>query len=230
MGMVNGCPNCIVTWIWPNIFELESFTVYPGGQSPVLSARKIRRFCAVSSGFPLLYLIFKGANQDLTANPIEYVSQFTGWWSLTFLIITLSITPAREIFNQPRLFPLRRTFGLVAFSYASLHMVMWAFVDQLLDVQAIFQDVTERPFIYLGVAAYIGLTLLALTSRWSIRRRIGERSWERLHRGIYVVSLLAVSHFFILVKRDTTEPLLFCFILFVLLAYRAIPKILSMTR
>ena len=196
----------------------------------MLSPRKLRRFCAVSSGFPLLYLIFKGANQDLTANPIEYVSQFTGWWSLTFLIITLSITPAREIFNQPRLFPLRRTFGLVAFSYASLHMVMWAFVDQLFDFQAIFQDVTERPFIYLGVAAYIGLTLLALTSRWSIRRRIGERSWERLHRGIYVVSLLAVSHFFILVKRDTTEPLLFCFILFVLLAYRAIPKILSMTR
>jgi sulfoxide reductase heme-binding subunit YedZ len=187
-------------------------------------------FCVSLSCLPLFYLIIKGANQDLTANPIEYVSQFTGWWSLTFLIITLSITPARELFNQPRLFPLRRTFGLVTFSYASLHMVMWAFVDQLLDVEAIFQDVTERPFIYLGVGAYIGLTILALTSRWSIRRRIGERSWERLHRGIYVVSLLAVSHFFILVKRDTTEPLLFCLVLLVLLGYRGISKILSMTR
>ncbi len=196
----------------------------------MLSARKIRMFCVALSCFPLLYLIFKGANQDLTANPIEYVSQFTGWWSLTFLIITLSITPAREIFNQPRLFPLRRTFGLVTFSYASLHMAMWAFVDQLLDVEAIFQDVTERPFIYLGVGAYIGLTILALTSRWSIRRRIGERSWERLHRGIYVVSLLAASHFFILVKTDTTEPLLFCLVLLVLLGYRGISKILSMTR
>jgi len=195
-----------------------------------LSARKIRLFCVALSCFPLLYLIIKGANQDLTANPIEYVSQFTGWWSLTFLIITLSITPARRIFNQPRLFPLRRTFGLVTFSYASLHMAMWAFVDQLLDVEAIFQDVTERPFIYLGVGAYIGLTILALTSRWSIRRRIGERSWERLHRGIYVVSLLAVSHFFTLVKRDTTEPLLFCLVLLVLLGYRGISKILSMTR
>ncbi len=196
----------------------------------MLSARKVRMFCVALSCFPLLYLVFKGANQDLTANPIEYVSQFTGWWSLTFLIITLSITPARELFNQPRLFPLRRTFGLVTFSYASLHMAMWAFVDQLLDVEAIFQDVTERPFIYLGVGAYIGLTILALTSRWSIRRRIGERSWERLHRGIYVVSLLAVSHFFILVKRDTTEPLLFCLVLLVLLGYRGISKILSMTR
>jgi len=196
----------------------------------VLSARKVRMFCVALSCFPLLYLIFKGANQDLTANPIEYVSQFTGWWSLTFLIITLSITPARKIFNQPRLFPLRRTFGLVTFSYASLHMAMWAFVDQLLDVEAIFQDVTERPFIYLGVGAYIGLTILALTSRWSIRRRIGERSWERLHRGIYVVSLLAASHFFILVKRDTTEPLLFCLVLLVLLGYRGVSKILSMTR
>jgi sulfoxide reductase heme-binding subunit YedZ len=196
----------------------------------VLSARKVRMFCVALSCFPLLYLIFKGANQDLTANPIEYVSQFTGWWSLTFLIITLSITPARKIFNQPRLFPLRRTFGLVTFSYASLHMAMWAFVDQLLDVEAIFQDVTQRPFIYLGVGAYIGLTILALTSRWSIRRRIGERSWERLHRGIYVVSLLAASHFFILVKRDTTEPLLFCLVLLVLLGYRGVSKILSMTR
>ncbi len=196
----------------------------------MLSARKIRLFCVALSCLPLLYLIIKGANQDLTANPIEYVSQFTGWWSLTFLIITLSITPAREIFNQPRLFPLRRTFGLVTFSYASLHMAMWALVDQLLDVAAIFQDVTERPFIYLGVGAYIGLTILALTSRWSIRRRIGERSWERLHRGIYVVSLLAVSHFFILVKTDTTEPLLFCLVLLVLLGYRGISKILSMTR
>jgi len=195
-----------------------------------LSARKIRLFCVALSCFPLLYLIIKGANQDLTANPIEYVSQFTGWWSLTFLIITLSITPAREIFNQPRLFPLRRTFGLVTFSYASLHMAMWAFVDQLLDVEAIFQDVNERPFIFLGVGAYIGLTILALTSRWSIRRRIGERAWERLHRGIYVVSLLAVSHFFILVKRDATEPLLFCLVLLVLLGYRGISKILSMTR
>jgi sulfoxide reductase heme-binding subunit YedZ len=196
----------------------------------VLSARKVRMFCVALSCFPLLYLIFKGANQDLTANPIEYVSQFTGWWSLTFLIITLSITPARKIFNQPRLFPLRRTFGLVTFSYASLHMAMWAFVDQLLDVEAIFQDVTQRPFIYLGVGAYIGLTILALTSRWSIRRRIGERSWELLHRGIYVVSLLAASHFFILVKRDTTEPLLFCLVLLVLLGYRGVSKILSMTR
>ena len=196
----------------------------------MLSARKIRMFCVALSCFPLFYLIIKGANQDLTANPIEYVSQFTGWWSLTFLIITLSITPAREIFNQPRLFPLRRTFGLVTFSYASLHMAMWAFVDQLLDVEAIFQDMTERPFIYLGVGAYIGLTILALTSRWSIRRWIGERSWERLHRGIYVVSLLAVSHFFILVKRDTTEALLFCLVLLVLLGYRGISKILSMTR
>ena len=196
----------------------------------MLSARKVRMFCVALSCFPLLYLIFKGANQDLTANPIEYVSQFTGWWSLTFLIITLSITPARKIFNQPRLFPLRRTFGLVTFSYASLHMAMWAFVDQLLDVEAIFQDVTQRPFIYLGVGAYIGLTILALTSRWSIRRRIGERAWERLHRGIYVVSLLAVSHFFILVKRDATEPLLFCLVLLVLLGYRGISKILSMTR
>ena len=187
-------------------------------------------FCVALSCFPLLYLIFKGANQALTANPIEYVSQFTGWWSLTFLIITLSITPAREIFNQPRLFPLRRTFGLVTFSYASLHMAMWAFVDQLLDVEAIFQDVNERPFIFLGVGAYIGLTILALTSRWSIRRRIGERSWELLHRGIYVVSLLAASHFFILVKRDTTEPLLFCLVLLVLLGYRGVSKILSMTR
>ena len=187
-------------------------------------------FCVALSCFPLLYLIIKGANQDLTANPIEYVSQFTGWWSLAFLIITLSITPAREIFNQPRLFPLRRTFGLVTFSYASLHMAMWAFVDQLLDVESIFQDVTQRPFIYLGVGAYIGLTILALTSRWSIRRRIGERSWELLHRGIYVVSLLAASHFFILVKRDTTEPLLFCLVLLVLLGYRGISKILSMTR
>jgi len=196
----------------------------------VLSARKVRMFCVALSCFPLLYLIFKGANQDLTANPIEYVSQFTGWWSLTFLIITLSITPARKIFNQPRLFPLRRTFGLVTFSYASLHMAMWAFVDQLLDIEAIFQDVTERPFIFLGVGAYIGLTILALTSRWSIRRRIGERSWELLHRGIYVVSLLAASHFFILVKRDTTEPLLFCLVLLVLLGYRGVSKILSMTR
>jgi len=196
----------------------------------VLSARKVRMFCVALSCFPLLYLVFKGANQDLTANPIEYVSQFTGWWSLTFLIITLSITPARKIFNQPRLFPLRRTFGLVTFSYASLHMAMWAFVDQLLDVEAIFQDVTQRPFIYLGVGAYIGLTILALTSRWSIRRRIGERSWELLHRGIYVVSLLAASHFFILVKRDTTEPLLFCLVLLVLLGYRGVSKILSMTR
>ena len=196
----------------------------------MLSARKVRMFCVALSCFPLLYLIFKGANQDLTANPIEYVSQFTGWWSLTFLIITLSITPARKIFNQPRLFPLRRTFGLVTFSYASLHMAMWAFVDQLLDVEAIFQDVIQRPFIYLGVGAYIGLTILALTSRWSIRRRIGERSWELLHRGIYVVSLLAASHFFILVKRDTTEPLLFCLVLLVLLGYRGVSKILSMTR
>ncbi|MCW5619780.1 MAG: sulfoxide reductase heme-binding subunit YedZ [Burkholderiales bacterium] len=180
----------------------------------------IRRAVFVACLLPLVRLAWLGAQGGLGANPIEYITRSTGWWTLSFLMITLSITPLRRLTNLNWLLRLRRMFGLFAFFYAALHFGIYLWLDQFFDWTEIVKDIAKRPFITVGFAAFVLLLPLAATSTNAMVRRLGARRWQLLHRLIYVIAILGVVHFWWLVKKDITEPVLFACVLAVLLGAR----------
>ncbi len=171
---------------------------------------------------PLGLLIWRGFTGGLTANPIEFITHTTGWWTLAFLMITLGVTPLRRLLDMPWLLRLRRMLGLYAFFYASLHFLTWLVVDQFFDWQAIVKDIAKRPYITVGFSAFLLLLPLAATSTNAMVRRLGAARWQSLHRLVYVIAILGVVHFWWLVKKDIREPALFATILTVLLGTRLV--------
>lgn len=169
---------------------------------------------------PLARLAWLGVAHKLGANPIEYITHSTGWWALAFLMATLSVTPLRRLAGLPWLLRLRRMLGLYAFFYASLHFVTYLWLDQFFDLSEILKDIAKRPFITVGFTAFVLLIPLALTSTNAMVRRLGARRWQALHRLVYLIATLGVVHFWWLVKRDITEPLLFAVVLATLLIIR----------
>ena len=168
---------------------------------------------------PLARLVYGGFANSLGANPIETITRSTGWWTLFLLMTTLAVTPLRRWSGANWLLRLRRMLGLFAFFYASVHFMTFVWFDHWFDVAEILNDVVKRPFVTVGFAAYLLLLPLAATSTNRMVRRLG-RNWQRLHRLIYVIATLGVVHFWWLVKRDVTEPLLFALVLAVLLGVR----------
>ncbi len=171
---------------------------------------------------PLGLLIWRGFTGGLTANPIEFITHTTGWWTLAFLMITLAVTPLRRLLDMPWLLRLRRMLGLYVFFYASLHFLTWLVVDQFFDWQAIVKDIAKRPYITVGFSAFLLLLPLAATSTNAMVRRLGAARWQSLHRLVYVIAILGVVHFWWLVKKDIREPALFAMILTVLLGARLV--------
>ena len=162
-------------------------------------------------GFPLGWL---------GVNPIEFVTRSTGTWTITGLAITLSITPLRRLLNWPWLVRLRRTAGLLAFFYASLHFTTYLWFDRFFDVDDIIKDIIKRPFITVGFAAFVLLIPLAATSKNSIIKKLGARLWQRIHYLIYLIAILAVIHYWWLVKKDITQPIIYACVFAVLLGLR----------
>jgi sulfoxide reductase heme-binding subunit YedZ len=169
---------------------------------------------------PALRLAWLGWRGGLGANPIEFVTRSTGWWTLALLAVTLSITPLRRLLGQPWLLRLRRMLGLFAFFYAALHFTTYVWLDQFFDVTEIVRDVIKRPFITVGFTAFVLLLPLAATSTSGMVRRLGARRWQMLHRAVYVIAVLGVLHFWWLVKKDVTEPSLFALAIGALLGLR----------
>jgi len=169
---------------------------------------------------PALLLARKAMNGDLGANPIEFITHWTGDWAMRFLCMTLAITPLRSLAGVPNLIRFRRMLGLFAFFYASLHFLTWLVLDQFFDWNAMVKDVVKRPFITAGFTAFVLLIPLAVTSTAGWIRRMGGRRWQMLHRLIYVSACAAVVHYYWLVKSDIRLPLLYGTIIAVLLAYR----------
>ena len=168
---------------------------------------------------PLGLLIVDTFADRLGANPIEEITHRTGEWALRFLLLTLAVTPARLAFNAPRLLAFRRTLGLFAFFYAGLHFTTYIWLDQFFDARAMAADILERPFITLGFAAFVILIPLAATSTGAMMRRLGQR-WQQLHRLVYLATILAVLHFWLLVKADIREPAVYAAVLTFLLGVR----------
>jgi len=169
---------------------------------------------------PLLNLLWRGVRLDLTVNPIEFITHYTGNWTLRFLLITLAITPLRGIFHQPQLIRYRRMAGLFAFFYGLIHLATWIWLDKDFDTREMWDDVIKRRFITAGMTGLLLMSTLAVTSTAGWVRRLGYRRWQLLHRLIYVVALAGVVHYYWLVKSDIRLPLMYGGILAVLLLYR----------
>ena len=171
---------------------------------------------------PLALLGWDAYTQNLGANPIEKITHTTGDWTIRFLLITLSITPARRLFRLPSLIRFRRMLGLFAFFYGCLHFTTYIWLDKFFDIHAMLHDIAKRKFITVGLTAFVMLIPLAITSTAGWIRRLGGKRWQRLHQLIYVSAICGVIHYLWLVKADIRKPLEYGAILAMLLGYRII--------
>ena len=173
---------------------------------------------------PLGLLVHGIVTDNLGANPIEAVTRGLGDWALRLLLITLAVTPLRRFTGLNWLLRLRRMLGLFTFFYATLHMLTYVWLDQFFDWPFILKDIFKRPFITVGFLAFLLLIPLAVTSTNAMMKRLG-RNWSRLHKTVYVIAVLAVLHFWWMVKADIREPALYAGILAVLLGLRLMWKV-----
>jgi len=170
---------------------------------------------------PLGWLGWRAWNQDLSANPIEFITHFTGDWTLRFLVITLAVTPLRKLLALPDLIKFRRMLGLFAFFYGCLHFTTYIWLDKFFDVPEMLHDVAKRPFITAGFTAFVLMIPLALTSTTGWIRRLGGKRWQRLHRLIYISAVAGVVHYYWLVKSAVTRPVFYGVLVALALLIRA---------
>jgi sulfoxide reductase heme-binding subunit YedZ len=168
---------------------------------------------------PAAALVYGFYTNDLTADPGDYITDQTGTWALAFLMITLTVSPLRRLTGWNALVRLRRMLGLFSFFYATLHMLTWVVLFHFFNLTEMLKDIAKRPYITVGMATFLILLSLAVTSNRFAVRRMGRR-WQTLHRLVYVAGVGAVVHFWWLVKADTTEPLRWAMLLAGLLGFR----------
>jgi methionine sulfoxide reductase heme-binding subunit len=176
----------------------------------------------IASLVPFVLLVlgtFGLAGQDLGADPVKKILHVCGKTALNFLILTLLVTPVRDLFGLPQLLRIRRMLGLFAFFYVLVHFTVYLVLDLELDFSTLGEDLAERPYITIGFTAFLMLIPLAVTSTNKMMRRLGRR-WQKLHRLVYVIAILGVWHYYWQVKSDVREPLVYAGILAVLLGYR----------
>ena len=186
----------------------------------ILTSRWTKILVFVLCLVPVGILVWQAFHDDLTANPIEFITHATGDWTLRFIIITLSITPLRKILHVPQLIRFRRMFGLYAFFYGMLHFSIWIGIDKFFDWTEMLKDVQKRRFITVGFTGLVLMMPLAITSTAGWIRRLGGKRWQLLHRAIYLTAIAGVIHYYWLVKSDVRKPLLYAFLVGILLAWR----------
>jgi sulfoxide reductase heme-binding subunit YedZ len=178
----------------------------------------------VNSLIPLALLLTDLYRGRVGPNPLEFATRTTGMLTLVFLSLTVAITPLRRIFGANSLVKFRRMLGLFAFFYGSLHLLTYVWFDRLFNIASTVKDVAQRPFILVGMTAFLLMLPLAITSTNKMVKRLGGKRWARLHRLVYVAAVLGVVHFWMLVKSDVRLPLTFAFIILFLLGYRLLVK------
>lgn len=178
----------------------------------------------VNALVPLVLLLWDVYQKRVGPNPLEFATRTTGMLTLIFLSLTVAITPLRKIFGINSLVKVRRMLGLFAFFYGSLHLLTYVWFDRLFNFISVGQDVVRRPFILVGMIAFVLMVPLAITSTNKMVKRLGGKRWAMLHRLVYVAAVAGVLHFWMLVKSDIRLPLTFGFILLFLLGYRLFVK------
>jgi sulfoxide reductase heme-binding subunit YedZ len=186
----------------------------------VLSSKWTKATIFLLSLVPLGYLVWRAFHRGLTANPIEYLTHFTGDWAIRFLLITLAITPLRSLSNRPQFTRFRRMLGLFGFFYAFLHFSIWFAFDKYFSVPEMWSDIFNRPYITAGMFGFAVLIPLAVTSTAGWVRRLGFKRWQQLHRIVYLAPGAGVVHYWWLVKSDLRMPALYLGILAILMGYR----------
>lgn len=174
---------------------------------------------------PLLKLSSGAYLGKLGANPIEKISHVTGYWTLTFLLITLTPTPLRWLSGWSWLVRLRRMLGLFAFFYGCLHFLTYLVLDQFFDWDGILKDIVKRPYITVGFPAFLSMIPLAITSTDNMIRRLGGKYWRQLHTLVYPCAIGGVVHYWWLVKKDLTNPIIFAGLLGILLGARVVYRL-----
>jgi sulfoxide reductase heme-binding subunit YedZ len=173
---------------------------------------------------PFGQLAYGAYIDDLSANPIEFITRFTGSWALIILIASLAVTPVRRITGWNELIKFRRMLGLFAFFYALMHFSTYLVLDHFFDFRAIGKDILKRPYVTAGFTAFVLMVPLAVTSTATMIRRLGKR-WQQLHRLVYIAAIAGVIHFYWLVKADISRPVQYGGVLVLLLGYRLAVKL-----
>src|SRR5215831_12627762 len=185
-----------------------------------IDVRYVRPLLFVICFLPAAVLVGEIVSGGLGANPLEAIRDSTGIWTLRFLLITLAISPLRRLTKWHNIIKLRRTFGLFAFFYATLHFVSYIWLDQFFAFGEMLKDFAKRPFIMAGYASFIILIPLAITSTSKWILRLGGKRWQLLHRLVYLSAAAGVLHYFWRVKLDVQRPVIYGIILAVLLVLR----------
>jgi sulfoxide reductase heme-binding subunit YedZ len=190
----------------------------------VLGSEPIRRAIYIVGMIPAVWTFYLGIVDQLGADPQKTLERTLGLWALRYLIVGLAITPLRRL-GGPNLVRYRRAVGLLAFYYAALHLTVYTLLDQGLDLAAIWADIVKRPYITVGMAAFIVLVPLAVTSNAPMIRRLGGAAWQRLHRLVYLAAAAGALHFIMLVKSWPAEPVIYAGLVAALLLYRLAAKV-----
>ena len=169
---------------------------------------------------PLAVLAFRAWRDDLTANPISFITNTLGDWTFRFLLACLALTPLRIVTGMGWQMTLRRLLGLFAFSYAATHFSVWIFLDHFFNWSQMGADIVKRPYITVGMLALTSLIPLAATSTTGMIRRLGPRNWKRLHRLVYFVSVCAALHFLWLAKVGRRDQYVYAAVVALLLGVR----------
>ena len=175
--------------------------------------------------FPSLLWAYQFVTGNLGVNPIEKLMDELGLMALRLIILTLMITTLSNIKSLKSIVVLRRMIGLFAFYYVCLHFSTYIVLDHFLDMQFIIQDIIKRPFITFGFISFLFLIPLASTSTNNMIKRLGFKLWKKIHYLIYPVAILASMHFYVLVRADKTEPVIYMGIIILLLLQRIFKKL-----
>ena len=175
--------------------------------------------------FPSLLWAYQFVTGNLGVNPIEKLMDELGLMALRLIIITLMITTLSNIKPLKSIVVLRRMIGLFAFYYVCLHFSTYIVLDHFLDMQFIIQDIIKRPFITFGFISFLFLIPLASTSTNNMIKRLGFKLWKKIHYLIYPVAILASMHFYVLVRADKTEPVIYMGIIILLLLHRIFKRL-----
>ncbi|MBM6595869.1 protein-methionine-sulfoxide reductase heme-binding subunit MsrQ [Microvirga pudoricolor] len=193
-----------------------------GTQKRGIAVPRIPTLLVYIVGFvPAVWLFYAGVNDRLGADPMRYLEQSLGLWALRFLIGSLAVTPLRQSLGI-NLLRYRRAIGLLAFYYAALHLLTYLVLDQGLDGSAILADILKRPYITIGMATFVILVPVAVTSNNLSIRKLGGQVWARIHKLVYVAAIGAALHFLLVVKSWPMEPLVYTAIVAALLGYRVV--------
>lgn len=198
---------------------LQATMSRPAISISALSISKVLVF--VAALVPVSMLIWRAVEGTLGAEPVETILHGTGDWALRFLLLTLTVSPLRQLTGKSFFLKFRRMLGLFCFFYAALHLSTYLVFEHFFDWQEILKDVVKRPYITIGFAAFLMLLPLTFTSSNKMMKRLGK-NWKTLHRMVYVIAVFAIFHFLWLIKADFQQPLVYGVITVLLLFFRSV--------